>query len=166
VQPRRRLTGRVAGAVAVLAALSGLTACGPAAKSVAALNYAGGKPTVLIENCADFKIDNLYVSDITTESARATWSAKGPDHPGPAQITMLEAPAGWTVTSQTLTSFDVNGKYAAQPFAHLADPATTVAFTVGQLKALGPGQVLISKGNNKSVAVSEKKFRKDAKAAC
>jgi hypothetical protein len=160
------LTGRVAGAVAVLAALSGLTACGPAAKSVAALTYAGGKPTLVIENCSNFKIDNVYVSDITTESARDTWSANGPDRSGPAQITLLEAPAGWTVSSQTLTAFEVNGKYAVQSFAHQADPASMVAFTVGQLKALRPGQVLISKGNNQSVAVSEKKFRKDAKAAC
>jgi hypothetical protein len=37
---------------------------------------------------------------------------------------------------------------------------------VDQLKALKPGQVLVSKGNSKSVAVSEKKFRSDAADAC
>jgi hypothetical protein len=160
------LTGRVAGALAVLAALSGLTACGPAAKPVVALNYAGGRPTAVIVSCSGFKIDNIYVNDITTFSAKAKWSAQTKDHAGPAQITLLVAPPGWTVTADTLPAFEASGKYEVVPFANLADPATSVAFTVDQLKALKPGQVLVSKGNSKSVAVSEKKFRSDAADAC
>jgi hypothetical protein len=162
----RRLTGRVAGAVAVLAALSGLTGCGPAGKPVVAVGYPGGAPTALLVHCSTFKIDSVYVSDITTASATGTWSVHGPEDSEPPQITFFETPPGWTVTKQTLTPFDEHGKYSAQAFSSRGDPATTVAFTLAQLKSLRPGQVLVSKGVNESTAVSEKKFRKDAKAAC
>jgi hypothetical protein len=160
------LTGRVAGALVVLAALSGLTACGPAAKPVVALNYAGGRPTAVIVSCPGFKIDNFSVADSTTFSSKDTWSAQTKDNTAPAQITLLVAPQGWTVTAQTLTAFEAGGKYEAMGYANLADPATSVTFTVDQLKALKPGQVLVSEGNSKSVAVSEKKFRADAADAC
>jgi hypothetical protein len=162
----RRLTGRVAGAVAVLAALSGLTGCGPAGKPVVAVSYIGGAPTALLVHCSRFKIDIINVSDVTTASATGTWSVQGPEDSEPPQITFFQAPPGWTVTKQTLTSFDEHRKYAAQPFSSRGDPATTVAFSITQLKSLKPNQVLISKGVNESKAVSETKFRKDAKAAC
>jgi hypothetical protein len=160
------MTGRVAGALAVLAALSGLTACGPAAKPVVALNYAGDRPTAVIVSCPGFKIDNFYVDDITTFDAKAKWKIQTKDNAAPAQITLLVAPPGWMVLAETLTAFEAARKYEVVPFANLADPATSVAFTVDQLKALPPGQVLISKGNSKSAAVSEKKFRADAADAC
>jgi hypothetical protein len=189
------MTGRVAGAVAMLAALSGVTACGPAPKLVAALTYAGGKPTALLVNCPDFKINSMYVDAIAAPS-RTTWIARGPGRAGPsqagpgqtgpgqaesgqaesgqaesgqagpAQITLLQAPAGWTVEEQTLTSFDVAGKYEAQPFSSTNRSGNVVAFTIDQLKALKPGQVLVNKARNEPLIISEEKFRKDAEAAC
>jgi hypothetical protein len=169
------MTGRVAGVVAMLAALSGVTACGPAPKLVAALNYAGGKPTALLVNCPDFKIGSMYVSAIAASSqtrwiarepTRAGRSLVGPDQARPAQITLLQAPAGWTVEEQTLTSFGVAGKYEAQPFSSTQHSGNVVTFTIDRLKALKPGQVLVNNARNEPLTISEKKFRKDAEAAC
>ena len=161
-----RLTGRVAGALAVLAVLSVLSACGPAAKPVVALNYAGGRPTALIVSCPGFKIDSVYVNDITTPSATDKWSLSTQENAAPAQITLLDAPPGWTVKTDTIKTFEAAKKYMVVPFASPGGPATSVAFTVAQLQALKPGQVLISKGNSQSAAVSEKKFRDEAADSC
>ena len=171
----------MAGAVAMLAALSGVTACTPAPRFVAALNYAGGKPTALLVNCPDFTIDSIYVSEITTDSTRVTWIASGPGRArpshagpsragsgraGPAQITLLQAPAGWTVEDQTLTSFDVARKYEAQPFSSTDDSGNVVSFTIDQLKALKPGEVLVNNARNEPLTISETKFRTAAEADC
>jgi hypothetical protein len=160
-----RTAGRVVGALLVPAALLGLSGCTPAAKPVVALDYVKGRPTAVIVSCADVKVDSVTVTDTTTDPSPNQWAASTTSAPAPAQLTLLDTPAGWTVSKGTLTEFQAGHKYLVSPYAgaHKVEP---INFTVDQLSNLADGQVLTGESGSRTKTVSEKDFRKAATDSC
>jgi hypothetical protein len=160
----------VAGALVVLATLATLAGCSPAAKPVTALRLVDGHPTLLVAKCDDANID--AVSVFTGDGATITeaWRARDPRLPAetgapPDEIRLLEAPSGWSVSDDSLTTFAPGVDYTATAYGSPGD-AFPIDFTLEKLAALDPGQVLAGESNNEATAMSEKDFRDNAEDAC
>jgi hypothetical protein len=152
------MTGRVMGALVALAALAGPAGCTPA---VAAVNV-GERPTLLIVNCSDLMVDSIRVD---ADGEAKAWTLRTDSKPGPARITLFEAPEGWTVEHRTLTELSAGVQYTATAFGR-GRRAVPVQFTVDALNELNPGEVLVGEPGSVAKAMSEKDYRENAADAC
>jgi hypothetical protein len=164
VTSRRRRTGGAVGAVLALALLPGLASCTPAAKSVVAIANRGEQPTLLTVSCSDYKVDSVNVFT-AAEDDTSQWAVETDSTPGPAEMVLLEAPAGWTVTDRTLDALKPGVAYTLMAFSH-GKSAVSLDFTVDEVGKLGPGEVLSAKPGADTTAMSEKKFREMAADSC
>ena len=162
---------RVVGTLAVLATLAALAGCTPADKPVAALRLVDGRPTLLVVPCDEARID--WISVFTTGGTTpppgesgivADWAANSPNGEAPEQVRLLEAPAGWTVTKNSLTEFTPGTEYTATALGSPGD-AFSIDFTLAALEVLGPDEVLVGEHPDAKV-MSEKDFRENADDAC
>ena len=161
---RARVVVRLPGIVAVLASLIGLTGCTPAELPVTALSYVDGRPVLLIADCAEFDTRRISVFTVGATPA-ARWRADREQGVAPEEVPLLELPQGWTVDEDTLTTFDPGTDYKVGTFG-ASRRAVFIGFTVDQLEALSPGQVLVGEAVGKGKAVSASRFRSKAKKAC
>jgi hypothetical protein len=156
----------MAGALAALATLACLPACTPPEKAVTALRLVDGHPTLLILSCSDFQIDSVSVyQDDDSVSPRPVWRIRREGGPVPGQLRLLQTPAGWSATEESLSTLRPGTEYGIAAFAE-ARPAVPINFTLAELDALGPDQVLVGKSASRREAVSESAFRKKAKRSC
>jgi hypothetical protein len=158
-----------------LAAVATLPACTPAERPVTALRLVDGHPTLVIESCPDFHVDGVRV--FTTDpspapggvsSAAATrqrWVADRTGGSVPGELRLLEASPGWSVSERSLTAFAPGKEYVAWAFDQAA-AAVSINFTLAELAALGPDDVLVGRPSSKRAAVSESRFREEAKESC
>jgi hypothetical protein len=159
------VSGAVLGAILAPAALLGVAGCTPADRPVVAVAYADGTPVARIVSCDDFVVNSIYVSDVTTEPATAEWNATSDGGTVPETITLLQAPSGWSVSTDTLTGFETGRKYSVNAYAK-SKGVVPVHFTLDELKELKAGQVMIGKHQSKSAVVSEQEFQDAAKDSC
>jgi hypothetical protein len=144
--------------------LPALTGCRPAAEPVVALADLDGRPTLLIMGCPDFRIDSVRVYP-KSDYDRFQWTASTDSKPGPARLTLFEAPDGWTVTNRTLDKLTAGVPYTVSPYSE-GRPAAAIHFTVDQVDKLGAGQVLMEEPGSASKVVSDEDFRKKAEESC
>jgi hypothetical protein len=164
---RKTLVRSVAGVLCLLATLGTLSACTPADKPLTALRNVDGRPTLLVLSCPDFELDSLSVyPDPAGTGAATEWEIDRAGGAVPESITLLEPPPGWTATQTTLTALDPAAGYSVSGFDDGADSTVPIHFTLADLTALAPDQVLIGKPASRREAVSEKEFREDAKDSC
>lgn len=165
----RKLIPGMAGALGVLAMLGTLSACTPADRPLTALRYVDGRPTLLVVACPDFQLDSLAVYPDGGPAASAStieWQILRESGAPPDQITLLgPPPTGWAAKQTSLTAFTPGQEYGVSAFDG-ADSAVPIHFTLADLEALAPGQVLVGKPASKRKAVSESTFRDDAGDSC
>jgi hypothetical protein len=152
------------GILVMVAALAGMSACSPADKEVLAVRAVDGRPVLLFAECAVFEMERISVFTIEPTPA-ASWTI---DREGGAEVTsvtVFELPSGWTVDEQTLVAFDPVAEYSAAAYGTQRD-AIPVHFTLNELTALGPGDVLVGEAAGKRKAVTETAFRKRAEKTC
>ncbi|MGV9211618.1 hypothetical protein ACTFTM_07125 [Micromonospora sp. RB23] len=162
----RRGTGNrgVVGILVVAAALAGMSACSPADKEVLAVRAVDGRPVLLFAECAVFELERISVFTIDPTPA-ASWTI---DRMGDAEVTsvtVFELPPGWTVDEQTLVAFDPAVEYSAAAYGTQRN-AVPVHFTLDELTALGPEDVLVGEAAGRRKAVTETAFRKRAEKTC
>ncbi len=155
----------MAGALAALAIAASLSACTPAPKPVTAMRLAAGQPTLLVVSCPDFQIDYVSVYLVTETSPRAAWVINREGGAVPVEVGLLEAPPGWSVSDRSLGALADGAEYSAVAYDQ-ARPSVTIHFTLAELAALGPDQVLVGKPASEREAVSEASFRKKARESC
>jgi len=166
--PVRARRAGVAGALVALAALATLAGCSPADKPVTALRLVDGRPTLLIAACDAAEIDSVSVYAATGGATiTAAWRARDPGSAGPppAEVTLLEAPPGWSVSDSSLTAFAPGAAYTTAAYGSPGN-AYPIDFTLERLGALGPGEVLAGEGHDEATAMSEGDFRARAKDSC
>ncbi|GLW34868.1 hypothetical protein [Actinoplanes regularis] len=156
-------------AVAVL----GLTGCSPEPDPYFALRMTDGKPTLLIAECALTRIDYISIWEHGRTGASGTaspeWQVDSPLRPipsttiktsavdAPAQVTLLEVPPGWFTQKDTLRELrDGTEYYLSGGLANVG----SLSFTLAQLNALAPGDVLTS--FRKKQVVTEQTWREKA----
>ncbi len=74
---------------------------------------------------------------------------------------MFQVPSGWRLDEQTLGTFQPGQEYSVRVSDNAAGP-TPVHFTLEKLAALGPDEVLTSRGE----AVTLSQFHEKANRAC
>ncbi|PTA46163.1 hypothetical protein [Micromonospora sp. RP3T] len=155
---------RVAGVLATLATVATVSACSPAAKRVTAMRQVDGQPTMLIVGCDTFDADRVSVS---TEgvSPPMQWDTDRGTGGAVDEVRLLQSPSGWTVDGQTLTAFQPGTEYTASAFDS-GHRTVAVRFTLAELAALLPDQVLVGEPGGKRKAVTEDAFRRAAKKSC
>ncbi|MDG4779522.1 hypothetical protein O7614_07690 [Micromonospora sp. WMMD961] len=152
------------GVLVTLTALAGLSACTPADKPLTALRVVDGQPVLVVAECAAFTATRIAI--FTEEPAPpAKWAIEREGTDELAAVTLLQPPPGWKVAEQSLVAFEPDVEYAATAHGDQND-ADPIDFTMRELTALGPDQVLVSDGGAKRKAVSETAFRDRAKKAC
>ena len=155
----------MAGAFAALALLSPLAGCTPADRPVTALRLVDGRPTLLIESCPDFRVDSVSVYPDPGADA-VEWEIDADGTPADsAEIPLLTSPPGWSVRQRTLTSLAPGTEYGLSAFAD-ADRTVPIHFTLADLEALGPDEVLVGERPSGSKVVSEADFREKAGDSC
>jgi hypothetical protein len=164
----------VVGALVALTVLAGLAACSPADKKVTALHHVDGHPTVRIGPCADFGTKRISVYSVGA-SPEVQWTVRRDDGfagskvqrgaAAPAEVQLLQAPPGWVIVNESLTEFAPGAQYAVSVYG---DGGSTVPiqFTVEELAALKPNQVLVGRYSSKREAITESKFRREAEKSC
>ncbi|BCY08153.1 hypothetical protein [Actinoplanes sp. L3-i22] len=173
------MSKRWAGLLLGVAGLLSLTACGPKANPYFALVMADGKPTVLIAECARDGIDYVTLWESGTSTAppatRVEWSVEAPTSPlpsstirvstveAPARITLLETPPEWLNQRDTLPELRDGVEYYLS--GGLSNPGS-LTFTLAQLRAMAPGEVLTVTGYTEQHVVPEKDWRSAADQAC
>lgn len=168
----RRLVGTLVGTVVLL----GLAGCTPDPHPYLALSMAGGRPTILVAECARSAISYVTVRESSpAASPAAQWQVASPvGTPGPggvrerladapARITLFETPPGWLVQRETLREVREDAEYSVSGGTANAGSLT---FTVAQLRDLAPGTVLTAVGYRDQHVVSEGAFEKAAQKDC
>ncbi|WBB69526.1 hypothetical protein [Micromonospora sp. WMMD812] len=155
---------RLVAALAAAATLGTLAACTPAAKRVAALRSVDGHPTLLVAACDGFEADGVSVSTVGV-TPRVQWDVDRDTGAASTEVRLLQLPAGWTVTEGTLTAFEPGREYTVSA-ADGGETSFPVHFTVEELAALAPDQVLVGEAAGERKAVTESEFRREAKESC
>lgn len=158
----RSLT-RAAGAIVALAVLAGIAACTPTPHARTAVRYSNGSPGLLVIDCGD-RLDSISVYRLGV-SPREEWEISTTATPPPADITFLEAPAGWTVAVDTLKAFDAASEYTVSAYT-TSKPVAPIYFTQALLERLKPGQVLVGDTSKSAVVISEEEWRRNAREEC
>jgi hypothetical protein len=171
-----RFAGRAVGALVVLAALPGLASCSPAARPLIALRAVDGRPTILMASCDDFRIRSISVfpdsagptASVSTDRRRLERVDSPPAaNAEPESLDLFGAPpAGWTTAEAGLTGFTAGQSYTVAAYDR-GRPAESVSlFTLADLSALGPDQVLVGDDRADHKATTEKEFRRKAADSC
>ncbi|GIJ02329.1 hypothetical protein [Spirilliplanes yamanashiensis] len=161
---RSRAT-RTAGALTALAALAGLlSACTPAPSGLGAMRLVDGRPALALAPCDAVTVDSISAYSLGVEPAER-WHIESGSAKPPADVLLLDAPTGWTVTERTLTGFADDREYSVSAFADTTKLAP-VYFTPAKLKALAPGQVLVGTIARSSKAVDESDWLASAEKSC
>jgi len=164
------VSGRVAGALVVLAALPGLAGCTPADLPMTAVRADGGHPVALLAGCSDFTIDRISVytstRDVTATVDGPNWKVESTGDQAPEVMPLLgEPPAGWKVIEDGLGQFAGDQPYGLMAYDN-ARGTVPITFTGADLTALGAGEVLVGKAPSSHEKMTESEFRKRAKDAC
>jgi hypothetical protein len=160
----RHLVRRVAASAAALLAAGLLAGCTPANKPVTALRWVNGHAVLLIA-CPTMPSDRISVY-LNSGSPSTAWTIDRAAQAGglPGQVTLFEAPGGWTVSDGSLTALQPGVRYDVWVLGHAK--SVPITFTVADLTALAGDQVLVGEPASRSKVVSESTFRADAKKAC
>lgn len=163
-------------------ALTGLTACTPDRDPFFAVLMKDRKPTLLVAECARGGVDLVYVWETVGNASPAMgsldpkWQVHSPtdgfptnaatavDVDAPATITLLETPPGWLVGDDSLGRFREDAEYLVG--GGMIGNIGGVKFTLTQLRALPPGQVLTITGYEEQTQQSTADWAKDAKDSC
>jgi hypothetical protein len=156
---------RAAGVLAALALLSPLAACTPADQPVTALRLVDGRPTLLVLACPNFNVDSVSVYPGSGADA-FEWEINADGEPAnAAEIPLLTSPEGWSVREASLTALTPGTEYGVSAFDD-ARRAVPIHFTLADLEALGPDDVLVGERPSGSKVVSEADFREKAGDSC
>jgi hypothetical protein len=150
-----------------------LGGCSPNPDPFLALRMTGDRPAIVVADCA--RDEMFYVSVNETSSASAPPTTVGPGVewvvgapprsgvPAPAEVIPFDVPEGWAGESLRLDHFREGVEYYVS-----GGPANIglLTFTLADLRALAPGQVLAPTGYNKKHVVTDDEFQKAARKFC
>lgn len=165
----RRWLARPAAVLAVVTVLGGLSGCTPADEPVTALRNVDGHPTLLIVSCSEVQIDRVSVfgegsTQNGTFQSGPKWTVGDLRRQIGGEVRLLDPSTSLPVVEGDLTEFTPGAEYTVAAYG---DPDTIpIRFTVEEVAALAPGQVLVAPRPGERKAVSQSTFEKKARESC
>jgi hypothetical protein len=161
----------VVGALIVLTALPGLAACTPAARPLVAVRAVDGRPTALLAVCDDFRIDAVRIYPNSREaSASPATGQRRLERVGSSVPESLDlfgpAPAGWSAAVTELSAMEPGQTYTLAASDQGVQAQAVPLFTLADLTALGPDEVLVRGDHLDHKKTTEKDFRDHAADSC
>jgi len=170
---------RAVGAVIVLAALAGLSACTPKPMPLIAVGAADGQVQAMIADCGGDRVKSVILNEVDPGQADPGQAAgsRAPepsrtltrDKSGSSRVTnvsIFETSSGWTVENRGVTALDPTRTYSMWALSTGRYIAPVGPFTRADVDRLGKDEVLVGDGYTAPVKVSEKRFRKQAADSC
>ncbi|WP_223874494.1 hypothetical protein [Salinispora fenicalii] len=151
---------RPVGALLVLATAAGLAGCTPAPLPVAALRNIDGAAVLVLADCPTFTATSVSVYPVGSTTS-GKWRISQDTRELVGEVPLFQVPSGWELDQQTLDAFQPGQEYSVAVYGR-AERARPIKFTLAQLAALGPDQVLVDRGE----AVSLTRFRDQARRKC
>jgi hypothetical protein len=170
VIPVPRLIARVAGAVAVLVAVGGLSGCIAEDPGFVAVRLVDGQLVMLLARCPDFQLDavSVYLEDTSSASNAhdlVTRSLKRTGAEVPTSFRFFgRPPKGWEVVGDQLPELQPGKQYGATGSAPTGFSGT-MRFTLADLARLAPDEVLVGV-NYLTKKMTEQEFRENAQGDC
>jgi hypothetical protein len=131
-----------------------------------ALHLVNGHPTLIFASCKDFHATDIIVYT-DGNAPYESWSVHDAEGAAAGEVPLFTVPKGWTTVTleNSLNDFTPGSTYGVTAFDRGRD-AVSITFTLADLTALAPGQVLVGGVVSHRYAVAESTFRADARDAC
>jgi hypothetical protein len=131
-----------------------------------ALHLVNGHPTLIVLSCRDFHATDIGVY-AEGNSPYETWSAHNAGGGPLGEVQLFTVPKGWTTVplENSLNALAPGATYGVAAYDE-GRGALDIVFTLADLTALPPGQVLVGDGASRRHSVAESTFRADARDAC
>lgn len=150
-----------------------LGGCSPKPEPFLAVRMTGDRPAIVVADCARDEISYVSVNETSSSSSRPAtpgpgveWVAGAPPKsavPAPAEVVPFDVPEGWAGESLHLNHFREGVEYYVSGGL---GGVGMVTFTLADLRALAPGQVLAPTGYSDQHVVTEDEFQKAARDFC